>query len=64
MRSLAITLIFTTLAAGGMLGCRKEGAAERAGEAIDQAGEDTKEALGDAGEAVKDTAEDAHDAVE
>jgi hypothetical protein len=54
-------LVLAAVAASGMLACREQGPAERAGEAVDEAGEDTKEALGDAGEAVQDTAEDAVD---
>ena len=68
MRSLALALLFASVAASGTLACREEGPAERAGHAIDQAGDDAKEALDDAGNAVEDAAETArekaHDAVD
>ena len=64
MKSLAITLVFTVIAGGAMLGCREQGPAERAGEAIDEAGDDAKEALDGVGDAAEDTREDAKDVVQ
>ena len=63
MRSIAITLLFFTVIAGGAttLACRQEGPAERAGRSIDEAGDDAKDALDDAGDAVQDAAEDARE---
>ena len=37
MRSFALALALVMLASGGALGCREQGPAERAGEAIDEA---------------------------
>ena len=48
----------------GLSGCEREGPAERAGKAIDEAVEDTGEALEDAGEAIEDKKEEVEDVME
>ena len=60
--------IFSVLVAvvllAGLPGCEKEGPAERAGKAIDEAVEDAGEALEDAGEAIEDKQEEIEDEME
>ena len=67
-RSLALALVLTSLASGAAISCHREGPAERAGKAVDQAAEDASEAAKDAGKAVEDAAETArekaHDATD
>jgi hypothetical protein len=67
-RSIALALLLTSLASGAAIGCHREGPAERAGKAIDQATDDASEAAKDAGQAVEDAAESArekaHDATD
>ena len=64
MRTLAITLVFTIIAGGATLACREQGPAERAGEAIDEAGDDAKEALDEVGDSAEDSREEAKDVVQ
>ncbi|MCB1684163.1 MAG: hypothetical protein KDI31_06750 [Pseudomonadales bacterium] len=57
------------LAAGALLsvfliGCEKEGPAERAGESIDETVDDVRDRIGEAGDSIDDMADDARDAVE
>jgi hypothetical protein len=59
-----MTLVFTIIAGGATLACREQGPAERAGEAIDEAGDDAKEALNDVGDSAEDTREEAKDVVQ
>jgi len=60
--------VLTSLATGAAVACDREGPAERAGKAIDQAAEDASEAAKDAGKAVEDASETArekaHDATD
>jgi hypothetical protein len=68
-RSLALALLLTSLASGAAtISCHKEGPAERAGKAIDQAADDASEAAKDAGDKLEDAAESArekaHDATD
>jgi hypothetical protein len=60
-RSIALTLVLISLASGAAISCHREGPAERAGKAIDQAAEDASEAAKDAGKSVEDTAEAARE---
>jgi hypothetical protein len=57
MRSIALPILAAL--ALSMVGCREEGAAERAGREIDEAVEDTGEAVEEAAEDVEDAAEEA-----
>lgn len=59
-----ITAMIAGLMVAGLSGCEREGSAERAGKAIDEAVEDAGEALEDAGEAIEDKQEEIEDAVE
>ena len=60
----ALLAILAGLILGGISGCEREGPAERAGEAIDEAIEDAGEAIEDAGEAIEDKQEEVEDAIE
>jgi hypothetical protein len=60
-RSIALTLVLISLASGAAISCHREGPAERAGKAIDQAADDASEAAKDAGKSVEDAAEAARE---
>ena len=60
-RSIALALLLTSLASGATISCHREGPAERAGKAVDQAADDVGDAAKDAGDAIEDTAEKAKD---
>jgi hypothetical protein len=60
-RSIALTLVLLSLASGASISCSKEGPAERAGKAVDQAADDVGDAAEDAGDAIDDAAEKAKD---
>lgn len=53
-----IAAMIAGLMFAGLSGCEREGPAERAGKAIDEAVEDAGEALEDAGEAIEDAVEE------
>ena len=67
-RSIALALLLTALTSSATISCHREGPAEQAGKAIDQAADDASEAAKDAGQAVEDAAESArekaHDATD
>jgi hypothetical protein len=60
----AVLAILAGFVLGGVSGCEREGPAERAGEAIDEAIEDAGEAIEDAGEAIEDKQEEVEDAIQ
>jgi hyperosmotically inducible protein len=57
-------LLAMMIAAFLIVGCEKEGPAEKAGERVDEMAEDMGDAMDDASDSVKDTVEDAGDAME
>ena len=59
-KALLISLMASFVA---LTACEKDGPAERAGEAIDNATDNSKDALEDAGDNIQDAADDAADAV-
>nr|WP_297459580.1 hypothetical protein [uncultured Halomonas sp.] len=58
MRKLGLALLMALLL-GGVAACEDEGAAEEAGESIDNAAEEAGESVEEMGEEVQDAAEDA-----